>query len=304
LENSDFDAFLGVEHGSLEAIKTAKRLGKKSVLVFQSPHHSFRKKWVDREQEKFPELFPSSSRRLLKLDRIRDARRDEEALLADFIHANSNVTAVSLIDAGIPEKKIKVLPLGSPPSIPDESLPTSLSTPLRFIYAGPISIRKGAHYLLKAWELLKPNRNAELHLYGVPLLPDSFLKNGTQNVIFHGSVSQKELSMAYQQAAILVFPSLCDGFGLVASEAMANGLPVITTKNAGVADFIKEGFNGFVVSPANAESLAKRLEWCIKNPDELLRMRPNALISARRWTWNEFRAEFRRQISDLLGISL
>ena len=60
----------------------------------------------------------------------------------------------------------------------------------------------------------------------------------------------------FRRAAMLVLPTLCDGFGYVVSEAMANGLPVITTYNAGAAERVDEGRNGFVVPPADALALA------------------------------------------------
>jgi glycosyltransferase involved in cell wall biosynthesis len=82
---------------------------------------------------------------------------------------------------------------------------------------------------------------------------------------------------------------------------MANGLPVITTANAGAADLVEEGRNGFVVPPADSEALADRIDWCLHHPRELVdmrrHMRRHAVATARRWTWSEFR------VSLLVGLS-
>jgi glycosyltransferase involved in cell wall biosynthesis len=299
LKSEQFDSFFGVEYGALAALKTAKNLGKTSIVGFLSPHYSFRQKWVDSEYQKFPELLTNNTKFLLKLGKSRDQRKDEEAEIADFIHTGSSVTENSLVAAGFSREKMITVPLGSPPSIFETSLPDSLSSPLKFIYAGGISVHKGVHYLLKAWQLLNPN-NAELHLYGKQLLPEKLLTNLPKNIIFHGSVPQQDLLLAYQQSAILVFPTLCDGFGMVISEALANGLPVITTKNAGGCDLIDEGKNGFIVPPADSKVLAEKIEWCLQNPQKLLAMRPYALETAKNWTWNDFRVSLRKKITEKL----
>jgi len=303
IRQPQYDVFCGVEHGALFSIKTAKELGKKSIVDFLSPHHTTRKKWVDSEYEKFPELLTPSTKRLIELARFRDARRDEEASLADIICANSSFTSQSLIRAGISKEKIITVPLGGPPAISNTSLPNSHQTPMQFIYAGPVSVRKGGHYLIEAWKLLSINQSAELHLYGIPLLPKRCFAGLGENVFSHGSVSQLELFEAYQKGSVLVFPTLCDGFGMVVLEAMAHGLPVITTQNAGASDFIEEGKNGFLVPPRDAEALAERLEWCIRHPKELLEMRRYALATAKGWTWTDFRVSLVQQLERVLNLS-
>jgi len=301
LEQEAYDAVFAVEHGALCAVSAARRLGKKSVVAFLSPHHFLRRRWVDREYERFPELLTPGGRRLLELARERDARRDEEARLADLIYANSSFTARSLAMAGIPEAKILTVPLGGPQVIPDASLPSVLPEPRRVVYAGPVSVRKGAHYLLEAWKRLGARSAGELHLYGRNLLPGRCLVGRGSDVVLHGPVSQPELFAAFQGALVLALPTLCDGWGSVVSEAMAHGLPVITTSNAGAADLIEEGRNGFVVPPADPGALADRIEWCFHHPKELVEMRRHAAMSARSFTWVEFRAALRTGLARHLG---
>jgi glycosyltransferase involved in cell wall biosynthesis len=95
-----------------------------------------------------------------------------------------------------------------------------------------------------------------------------------------------------REASVLVLPSICDGFGMVVNEAMAQGLPVICSSNAGASQLVVEGVNGFVVPPADPGSLAERLAWCLDHPAELRSMGVRAAESARNWTWGAFRARF------------
>ncbi|HTL69710.1 MAG TPA: glycosyltransferase family 4 protein, partial [Candidatus Eisenbacteria bacterium] len=226
LRQKRFDGFLGVEHGALTAVREARRLGKKSAVIFMSLHHSFYEKWIEPEYEKFPELLSPAARRLSDLARVRDRRRDEEASLADCVHANSELTRKTLVAAGVPAEKIFCVPLGAPPAADD--FRRTPGKKLRILYSGPVSMRKGAHHLLLAWRKLKARRGAELHIYGIRLLPRQFCE-GLAGVFFHGNVPSDELRAAYRGSLALVFPTLADGFGMVASEALAQGLPVITT---------------------------------------------------------------------------
>jgi len=296
IENTRLDGFFGIEHGALASIESAKNKGKKSVVAFLSLHHSVQEKWLNGEYDRFPELLTKATGRLIELGKIRDARRDKEASLADIICTNSNLVTQSLTDAGIAEDKIITVPLASPEAVAEEQLPRSPRTPFRFMYAGPISVRKGAHYLLEAWKQFSRIKTVELHFYGLPLFPERCFPGLGENVIFHGSVTRQELCSHYQRAGILIFPTLCDGFGMVITEALAHGLPVITTKRAGASELIEDGKNGFLIPPGDTKALRERMEWCLKNPKELLSMRHNALDSAKQYRWSDFRNLLREEL--------
>lgn len=295
LQRSRFTAFLGVEHGALESLRAARRLGKRGGVVFTSPHHAFRARWVDAEYARDPALLTPATKRALALGRRRDRRRDAEMAEADVILAVSDLVAQSLRDAGVPPNKLVVVPPGAPPAIAPHELPTRLARPLRIIAAGPCSVRKGAHHLLAAWPRVAPGRHAELHWYGERLLPPAYAASSA-GITFHGSVPPAALRAAYRDGAILVFPTRCDGFGLVVLEAMAQGLPVITTSNAGAASFVRDGENGFVVPPGDENALAQRLTWCLEHPEALLAMRAAARDTAARWTGETFRATLTQRL--------
>lgn len=293
-----FDLYVGVEHGALEALRACRDVGRPGAVMFLSPHHAFRERWLGPEREAFPELFSPTQRTLIEMGVERDARRDEEAFTAHVVRANSGLTARSLVEAGVEPDRIVTVPIGCPPTLSSPRTPDP--DPVRILYAGHLSVRKGFHYLLEAWRRLRP-AGAELHAYGPLRLPDRVAGDVPAGVVLHGSVPRSELMEAYEQAHLLVFPTLCDGFGMVASEALSRGVPVLTTRNAGVADLIEEGTNGFIVPPADADALANRLEACLSDPSALLDMRQAALETARSWTWADFRAAFVKRLASKLA---
>jgi glycosyltransferase involved in cell wall biosynthesis len=291
------DIFMGVEHAALAALQTSRKHGIAAGLIFPSVHHLFRKRWLDPELARYPRLLDESAREIRTRDAARDDRRDEEMRTADFIHANSEVTARSLVEAGYPADRIMTVPLGAPPAALESELsPGPPETP-SVLFVGNVAIHKGAHHLIDAWRGLAPSRPARLDLFGRWDLPNNYRPSPGENVLAHGWAPAEAIRGAMRRASVLVLPSVCDGFGMVVTEAMAQGLPVICSANAGASQLVVEGGNGFVVPPANPERLAERISWCLANPVRLHAMGRNALETARNWGWPHFRARFTRDLS-------
>ena len=87
------------------------------------------------------------------------------------------------------------------------------------------------------------------------MIPDRLQHKNASNIEYLGYLLPETVANRYKDADVFVFPSLCDGFGLAALEAMASGLPVICSANSGVADLIQDGVNGFVVETGDAGEL-------------------------------------------------
>jgi glycosyltransferase involved in cell wall biosynthesis len=89
---------------------------------------------------------------------------------------------------------------------------------------------------------------------------------------------------------VLVFPKLCDRFGMVVIEGFSQGLPGITASQAGAGDLVRSD-NGLIVPAADAHAIADALDWCTTYRSELKGMRRKALHTAPRLQWFDFRGE-------------
>jgi glycosyltransferase involved in cell wall biosynthesis len=115
------------------------------------------------------------------------------------------------------------------------------------------------------------------------------MNNFPTSICISPTVSRSVLFERYRAADVLVFPTLCDGFGMVVTEAFSQGLPVITTARAGAADLVRHSENGLIISPGDALALAESLDWCATHRIELKAMRRAASETAASWQWHDYR---------------
>lgn len=99
---------------------------------------------------------------------------------------------------------------------------------------------------------------------------------------------------AYQAADVLVYPSRYDTFGLVVSEAMACGLPVIVGRNIGAAEWIRPRQNGLLCDPDQAGSLEAEIRWLTEHPEEARRMGAEACHTVANFSWDRCADETER----------
>lgn len=159
-----------------------------------------------------------------------------------------------------------------------------------FLFCGQVVRRKGVDVLLRAFEACHrdmpdcllvvlgdgPQRGA---------LEAMVSEDARPKVIFTGVVQRPELFHYYLAADVFVFPSRYDGWGVVVNEAMASGLPVITTDRVGAAaDMVVDGHNGYVVPVDDVGQFAKRMSNLVESPEMLQRMKHAARETAVHYT--------------------
>ena len=295
---ADVTAIYAYEYTALEAFAAADRLGIAKILDFPSLNSRAFQQLQRAQKEAFPELAEPLDGYFEALFETRQARRDAEMHAADLIVTNSSVTRQSHIAGGADPDRTVAVPYGAPPVIEGLSRAgRDLNRPLKVIWAGTFSIRKGAHLFVEAWRRLGA-AGLEVDVFGAVTLPQRMWQPVPPGMNFHGSVVQETLFAAYAAADVLIFPTLSDGFGMVVTEAFSRGLPVITTDQAGASDLVRHGENGLVIPAGDPGSIAGALQWCLDHRAQLSDMSANAAETARNWQWSDYRAALYTAVED------
>jgi glycosyltransferase involved in cell wall biosynthesis len=285
------EAIQAYEYTALSTFQRAKKEGVARILCLPSLDSLHFEELQRREKVEWPELAGRYDAYFDAKFERRYARRRNEIALADVIVTNSSLTAQSHIVAGADPKKVLSVPLAAPRPIGAVELRSDqMRRPLKVIWAGKFGLGKGAHYFVQALELLNAGPAVQVEVYGPVMVPNKILAAAGDVLTFYGSVERSRLFKAYESADVLVFPTLSDGFGMVVAEAMAHGLPVITTDQAGAADLVTPA-NGIVIPAANSKALADALQWCLDSRQELAAMRYSALDTAHGRQWSDYRRE-------------
>lgn len=121
-------------------------------------------------------------------------------------------------------------------------------------------------------------------------------------VTFAGYLKGQDLSAAYCAADIFVFPSAIETFGLVVAEAMATGLPVVTSRVGGIPELIESGVNGYIFEPNDVAQMSAYVQELASDENKRKAMGQKAHESVQHLTWpaimDEFVADYHRVIAD------
>ena len=212
-------------------IQTAKNMNLCAVYELHIPYYKEIQKVVAAEIEKSSSWVEKTS---LYGGANAGARIDRELELADAIVVASSYTKESLRRNGFEESKIKVIPYGFPAAV-SKPYPNVTNRKMRLLYVGSLGVTKGVRYLLEAIEELRDQ--VELTVVGSGHSSFS-LDKAIKKHRYINSLPNNEVLALMREADIFVFPTLSDGFGMVVTEAMSQGTPVITTPNGCGGDLI------------------------------------------------------------------
>lgn len=172
-------------------------------------------------------------------------------------------------DYGVPAEKITVIPPGIDLQQwdfrPDKTVRTS-TNPSRLLFVGGDFARKGGYTLLEAFRNgLKQDYTLDIVTKNTNLKQEL---NGVENIQVHCNLTpnSQPLKQLYAQADIFVFPTEADCLPNAISEAMAAGLPIITTDVGGLREQVEHGINGLIVPPSDATALMNALQT-LKNDE-------------------------------------
>jgi len=188
------------------------------------------------------------------------AREKREWALADRIVAGSDFVRQGLIDSGVSADMIVVVPYGVP--LPPVRPTRRRSGPLKLLFAGKVGLRKGVHHLLTAIEEFDP-AELQVNFAGDCELTDDIRQRFAGRARFLGRVPRAQMQALYAEADVFVLPSIVEGSATVTYEAMAQGLPVITTPNAG--SLVEDGIHGHIVPAGEVAALANAIRAYLKD---------------------------------------
>lgn len=243
------DVFVGFSGNSLSTLRRATELGMRTVLERHSSHMLVQQELLVEEYARFGLKFSETHPGVIEQE-LREYER------TDVVSVPSSFVRDSFVARGFPKEKILCTPLGV--DLGEFRPGRRADSIFRVIYAGPLSIRKGVVYLAQAFSELKLP-GAELWLVGElqpevkPLLAKFLGERGSVRLVPHQP--QTALAALYAQADVFCLPSIEDGFGVVVAQAMACGLAVLCSENAGARDLIRDGVDGFHVPARNVGRL-------------------------------------------------
>jgi glycosyltransferase involved in cell wall biosynthesis len=177
-----------------------------------------------------------------------------------------------LVEGGLPADKIVV----KPNFVADDPAPGT-GTAGYALFVGRLSPEKGLGTVLEAWQRLRG---------AIPLkiVGEGPLCASAEHAAAHGPgieyLGRRPLQQVYRlmgEARFLILPSeWYEPFGRVAIEAFARGTPVIASDIGGMADLVDDGHTGRLFRPGDADDLVAKVEWALRHPGELARMRDAA----------------------------
>ena len=212
--------------------------------------------------------------------------------------AVSEFTKRRLLDVySLPPEKVHAVPLGvdhqrfrPQPAESVENLRSRLSLPRRYIlFLGTLSRRKNIGQLLKAWTRVQSEVDADVHLViaGGAAAAHVFREVGLPSfpgrTVAIGRVADDDVPLLLAGAEVLVFPSLYEGFGLPALEAMACGTPCIASNVTSLPEVV--GDAALTVSPHDVDALADALRRVLTDREYAQSLREKGLRRAALFTW-------------------
>ncbi len=276
-------AIYGMEHASLATFTAQKAKGGLCLLRQVNAHARTIATLMQEQTARFPQYATAYSRLLMREAAATCRRKEAEYAVSDLIVCNSEFVRESFLHAGVDGAKLAVVPTGCP-TLPGQPARSGAGGgPLVYLFVGTLSLRKGAPDLLAAWREFRPGAAAELWLAGAGELPEAVWRD-IPGVRYLGMLSRAQLMQTYREADVFVLPTWCEGRAHAVLEALAAGLPVITTAASGCGDLVHDGLNGRLVASGDAAALAQAMAACLEQREDLPEMGRHSRVHAAAWT--------------------
>lgn len=270
-----------------EFLKYAKEKGLTTIVdVYIVPQAA---SIIQQERNSFPDLEP------LKVPEniVRSERLRKVCQFTDYYTVPSKFVGEGLEKLGVSSEQYFILPYAISDSwldIVNDPLPG------RILFVGTAELRKGIHYLGMAANKLNGFKALDFRVVGG--VSDNILNHDLmKNLNFLGRIPRFEVQKEYERADIFVLPTLAEGSASAVYEALAAGLPVITTEAAG--SVVRHGIEGFIIPERNSELLANYILELYRNRELRQNMSKAARDRAKKFTWESYSHSLMRILKNI-----
>ena len=252
------DVVWGFNGASLEIFQHARARGLKCILEQSIAPRRIELELLAEEAARWPGWQPNEYSPSASASDPLAEREEAEWQLADKIVCGSRFVADGLAQQDVAIDKLSIVPYGVNTNHFRARNGHSARKELNVLFVGEIGLRKGIPYLLEALKSLNRPQAARAKLVGPLAVDPERLKHYGQWCDVVGRVHRSRILEMYGWADVLVLPSICEGSATVTYEAMACGLPVVSTPNTG--SLVRHGVDGFVVPIRDATALQEKIE--------------------------------------------
>lgn len=223
------------------------------------------------------------------------ARMKKALSTAQAVTVISSDIKAHILNIGTPANKVYIIPFGvflNEFRTSKEYHQQNNNNNRYILYLGRLIKRKGVDVLIEAFSKISndyPGLRLKIAGYGREKSNLITLANDlgiNKKIDFVGLVRGREKLQLLHNALFLICPSRTETFPVVNLEALASGIPVITSRVGGIPDIIQDGENGFLVEPENPEHLAVKMDSLLKDAVLRKRMAENAISTVLQYDWN------------------
>jgi starch synthase len=291
-------AVYAYEDGALRTFEAARGLGLRCIYDLPIGYWRAAQQIFAEERELQPAWASTLTGLADSAEKL--ARKDRELELADAVLVPSHFVRSTLQSQSTCSAPIYVVPFGSPMPHPEPPQPLAPSMPLRVLYVGSLGQRKGLGYALDA--IAELGSRVSLTLIGRPTSLDCVpLRAALERHRWIPTLPHPQILEQMRQHDVLLLPSLFEGFALVISEALSQGLPVIATPNSGATESVRDGTEGFIVPIRDSQAIAERLHQLATDKDLLVAMRLACLRRAQEQSWARYEEGLQAAVAHTLA---
>jgi glycosyltransferase involved in cell wall biosynthesis len=284
------------EDGALATFTKAKQLGVNCIYDLPIGYWKSARLLMQKEFEINPDW--SSTLTGFNDSQAKLEKKDKELALADVIFVASSFTKKTLEEYSGNLPAIKVIPYGFPEVKNKKIYQPLINRKLRILFIGGLSQRKGLSYLFEAVEGMQ--NKVELTIVGHKAVTNcNALNVALEKHQWIPSLSHDQVLACMREHDVFVFPSLFEGFGLVITESMSQGVPVITTERTAGPDLIINGEDGWIVPAGSSLAIKEVLLSIFEKPELLEQVGLAAQTKAQTRPWSIYGQEMGDAISSL-----